>query len=49
MNKPHLRKCEDSGLWHCSLQRREGFWHEFGYTWQTALEKMQARLARLGQ
>ena len=48
--KPHIRKCEAYSvleLYHCSLQRNDvAYWHEYGYTWRDALDKMEARVAK---
>lgn len=49
MNKPHLRKsgfCSEVAQRHCSLLWNGNYWHEYGYTWRDALDKMEARLAK---
>lgn len=53
--RPHIRKCESTlnkacHLYHCALKRSASvWWHEYGYSWQDALGKMQARLSRHGE
>lgn len=51
MYKPHIRKVDptanDREVWHCSLRRSATvWWHEYGYSWRSALDKMEARLAK---